>query len=281
MVSTNTSLLQLKGQRIVVVVATDITYRKRIEELERLRYAELTRLARINSMADMATTIAHQLGQPLVSSLNYLNGCRIRLQQGRSVDEIAHSIDLSIDCLEQAGEVLRQVRDFVCQHTPEKTPEDINQIIWDSVQLLEFKSRRHKVDIRLELNETLALVPLNKLEIQQVLFNLLKNGMEAMASLPEDQRVLTVGNRISRDGTELRVFVIDRGSGIGSDYAKRLFDPLFTTKPDGIGMGLTICRCIIESHGGKLCFSKMEKQGSKFQFSLPMTQVGRIGRPEA
>jgi PAS domain S-box-containing protein len=276
--STNTSLLSLSGQRMIVAVFTDITYRKRIEELERLRHAELTRLGRINSMAEMATAIAHQLGQPLVTALNYLNGCRLRLQQGRPVDEISNSIDLSITYLEQAGEVLRRVRDFVCKHTPEKLPEDINEIIHESVHMLEFEARRHGVAINFSLAENLPLIPLNKVEIQQVLFNLLKNGMEAMSDLPEDQRILSVGNRISRNGSEIKVFIIDRGAGVGSAYASRLFDPLFTTKPDGIGMGLTICRCIIESHGGKLCFSKVGKQGSKFQFTLPMTKVGNVER---
>lgn len=275
--STNTSLLCLKGQRMVVAVFTDITYRKRIEELERLRHAELTRLGRINSMAEMATAIAHQLGQPLVSALNYLNGCRLRLQQGRSVDEITGSIDLSITYLEQAGEILRRVRDFVCKHDPEKIPEDVNEIIRDSIMFLDFEVHRYKVTINTALAESLPLIPLNKVEIQQVLFNLLKNGMQSMAELPEDQRILTVGSRIGKDGGEIKVFVIDRGVGVGRSHASRLFDPLFTTKPDGIGMGLTICRCIIESHGGKLCFSKVDKQGSKFQFTLPMVTV--VSRP--
>ena len=271
--STNTSLLSLKGQRMVVAVFTDITYRKRIEELERLRHAELTRLGRINSMAEMATALAHQLGQPLVSALNYLNGSRLRLRQGRSPTEIAGSIDLSITYLEQAGEILRRVKDFVCKHNPEKTPEDLNEIIRDSITFLDFEAHRHKVKVKLTLANDLPLVPLNKVEIQQVLFNLLKNGMESMAELPEDQRILTVGDRISKDGREIMVFVVDRGVGVGRAQASRLFDPLFTTKPDGIGMGLTICRCIIESHGGKLCFSKVGKQGSKFQFTLPMATV--------
>ncbi len=103
-----------------------------------------------------------------------------------------------------------------------------------------------------------------------MLFNLLKNGMESMVNLPDEQRILTVGNRMSKDGREIEVFVIDQGGGIERGNTDRLFEPLFTTKVEGIGMGLTICRCIVESHDGKLSFSAVGKQGSKFQFTLPM-----------
>ena len=266
----SSSLLSLKGQNIVVAVFTDISYRKRIEELERLRYAELTRLGRIHSMAEMSAALAHQMGQPLVSALNYLNGCLLRMEQGKGDHEVAQSIGLSIKYLEQAGDILRHVRNFVCRHDPVKTPEALNNIIIDSIHFLDFEIHRFRVKIELSLTENLPLLPLNKVEIQQVLFNLLKNGMESMVNLPDEQRILTVGNRMSKDGREIEVFVIDQGGGIERGNTDRLFEPLFTTKVEGIGMGLTICRCIVESHDGKLSFSAVGKQGSKFQFTLPM-----------
>ena len=264
------SPLTVKGQNLLVAAFTDITYRKSIEELERLRYAELTRLGRIHSMAEMSAALAHQMGQPLVSALNYLNGCLLRMNNGNGVEGIEDSIRLSVQYLEQAGEILRRVRDFVCRHDPEKIPEEINNIIMDSIHFLDFEAHRYKVKIKLALTKDLPLVPLNKVEIQQVLFNLLKNGMESMKSLPEDQRVLLVGNKIKKDGREIEVFVVDQGGGIERSNSSRVFEPLFTTKVEGIGMGLTICRCIIESHNGKLSFSRVGKGGSKFQFTLPM-----------
>lgn len=268
--SVSASLLSLNGQKLVVAAFTDITYRKHIEELERLRYAELTRLGRIHSMAEMSAALAHQMGQPLVSALNYLHGCLLRMEQGNGGAEITDSIGLSIKYLEQAGEILRRVRDFVCRHDPEKIPEELNEIITESINFLDFEVHRYKVKIELRLTGNLPPIPLNRVEIQQVMFNLLKNGMESMATLPAEQRILVVGNQIAKDGREIAVFVIDQGSGVARANSHRLFEPMFTTKVDGIGMGLTICRCIVESHGGKLSFSRVDKQGSKFQFTLPM-----------
>jgi len=265
-----TSPLSINGQNLLVAAFTDITYRKSIEELERLRYAELTRLGRIHSMAEMSAALAHQMGQPLVSALNYLNGCLLRMNNGNGVEGIGDSIRLSVQYLEQAGEILRRVRDFVCRHDPEKVPEALNDIIIDSIHFLDFEAHRYKVKIKLALTKDLPLVPLNKVEIQQVLFNLLKNGMESMKNLPDEKRVLLVGNRIRKDGREIEVFVVDQGGGIERSHSNRVFEPLFTTKVEGIGMGLTICRCIIESHNGKLTFSRLVKGGSKFQFTLPM-----------
>jgi len=269
-VSVNSSLWSIQNQQLVVVAFTDITYRKHIEEIERLRQAELTRLDRINSMAQMAMTLAHQMGQPLVSALNYLHGCRLRLDRVVGVDEeIGNSIGLAIKHLEQAGEILVRVRNFVCKHQPEKVPEDIAEVIRDTLSLLTFEFHRHSVAIDLALTPNLPPVPMCKVEIQQVLFNLMKNGMEAMSHLPELERVLIVGSKIAGEGRTLKVFVQDHGGGVEKGHAKRIFDPYFSTKPDGMGVGLTICRSIVESHGGKLFFSKVGKQGSKFQFTLP------------
>lgn len=265
----SSSCLMLKGKPAVLTVFTDITYRRRIEELERLRYAELTRLGRINSMAEMSAALAHQMGQPLVSALNYLHGCRLRLDHLDGAEEISGSVGLAITALEQAGEILRRVRDFVCRHDPEKIPEDLNAVIRDSVAFLDFEIHKSRVTIDLRLDPGIPPVPLCMIEIQQVLFNLLKNGMEAMSGLPEAERILVVGSALKPGAAE--VFVIDSGQGVQRSRSRQVFEPLFTTKPDGIGIGLTICRCIIESHGGKLSFAQTGKKGAKFQFTLPVS----------
>ena len=266
----SSSILSLKGQQVVLTAFTDITYRKRIEELERLRYAELTRLGRINSMAEMSTALAHQMGQPLVSALNYLHGCRLRLEHLDGAGEISGSIGLATDCLEQAGEILRRVRDFVCRHDPEKVPEDINVLIRDVVTFFDFEIHKYKVSVNVILDPTLPVVPLCKIEIQQVLFNLLKNGMESMVDLPESERSLTIGSSMASRAGEVEIYVADNGRGVQRCRSSRMFEPLFTTKPDGIGIGLTICRCIVESHGGKLSFAQTGRRGSRFQFTLPV-----------
>lgn len=268
--SVRSSLLELKNQQMVVAAFTDITYRKRIEELERLRHAELTRLGRINAMAGMAAALAHQMGQPLVAAVNYLQGCRLRLEHVEGVEEISQSLGLAITHLDQAGEILRRVRDFVCKHKPERLPENINDIIQDTLLFLGFEIHRHNIVVNLQLTPAPPPVPLCKIEIQQVLFNLMKNGIEAMSKLDPDARVLTIGSEVVTKGRSMKVFVQDQGSGVERREAKRVFEPYFTTKPDGLGIGLTICRSIIESHGGQLSFSKIAGGGSRFQFTLPM-----------
>lgn len=267
--SVSSSLLELKSEKMVVAAFTDITYRKRIEKLERLRHAELTRLGRIGAMAGMAAALAHQMGQPLVSAVNYLQGCRLRLEHVKGTTEISRSLELAIVNLDQAGEILRRVKDFVCKHEPEKIPENINDVIRDTLSFLSFEIHRHGVTIDLQLMPSPPLVPLCKIEIQQVLFNLIKNGIEAMSEMEPRSRVLTIGNEIVTNDRLMKVFVQDYGAGLEGIAIKRVFEPYFTTKPDGLGIGLAICRSIIESHGGELSFSKTERRGSRFQFTLP------------
>ena len=268
--SVRSALLERKDQQMIVAAFTDITYRKRIEELERLRHAELTRLGRINAMAGMAAALAHQMGQPLVSAVNYLQGCRLRLERGDDVSEISESLGLALTHLDRTGEILRHVKDFVCKHKPEKLPENINDVIQDTLSFLSFEAHRHNVSIDLRLMPDSPPVPLCKIEIQQVLFNLMKNGIEAMAEVAPDSRVLIIGSEVDAAGRSMKVFVQDHGAGVEKRAAKRVFEPYFTTKSDGLGIGLTICRSIVESHGGELSFSQTGGRGSRFQFTLPM-----------
>ena len=267
--SVSSANLSLQDQQVLVAAFSDITYRKRIEELERLRHAELTRLARIDSTAEMGAALAHQMGQPLVSALNYLHGCRLRLANVDGTQEISQSVGLAINHLEQAGQVLGRVRDFVSKHKPEKAPADVNELVRDAISFLQFDICRTKVTLMEHLASSLPIVPLCKIEIFQVLFNLLKNGMEAVSDLPERDRILIVRTDFTNNRRAVVVAVQDHGEGIEKGVAKKVFEPYFSTKPNGMGIGLTICRSIIESHDGELTYSKAGKKGSVFRFTLP------------
>lgn len=268
--SVSSANLPLQDQQVLVAVFSDITYRKRIEELERLRHAELTRLARIDSTAEMGAALAHQMGQPLVSALNYLHGCRLRLANIDGAQEISQSVGLAINHLEQAGQILGRVRDFVSKHKPEKTPVDVNELVRDAISFLQFDIRRTKVTLNEHFTSSLPIIPMCKIEIFQVLFNLLKNGMEAVSDLSEPDRILIVRTGFSSDKTAIEVVVQDHGEGIEKGVAKKVFEPYFSTKPNGMGIGLTICRSIIESHDGELTYSRAGKRGSIFRFTLPI-----------
>lgn len=274
--SVSSASLSLRDQELSVATFSDITYRKKIEELERLRHAELTRLARIGSTSEMGAALAHQMGQPLVSALNYLHGCRLRLANVNGVEEIRESIGFAITHLEQAGQVLRRVRDFVSKHKPDKTPSDVNELIRDAVSFVEFDVRRHNVSLREHLAPNLPLIPLCKIEILQVIFNLIKNGMEAVRDLPESDRIVTIRTDFSEEQRSIKVEVQDHGEGLEKGVAKKVFEPYFSTKPNGMGIGLTICRSIIESHEGDLTYFRAGKKGSVFRFTLPLDQ-GNLG----
>ena len=269
----SSSPLTLNGRRATLTACIDVTHRKRAEGLERLRHAELTRLARINSVSGTSMVLVHQLGQPLVSALNYLNGCRMRLDDRGGNDEISGSIALAIGCLEQAGDILRRVGNFVRHHEPETSPEEINVLIHDAVSFLADDIHRNGISVQFDCAVEIPPVPLCKIEIQQVLFNLLKNAIQSMIGLPDGERTLVVGSLVMPGGEEVAVFVTDTGRGIRRNQTNRVFEALYTTKPGGIGIGLTICCYIVESHGGRLSFVRTGRRGSRFQFTLPIVSV--------
>lgn len=269
--SVSSSILPLQDQQVLVAAFFDITYRKKIEELERLRLAELTRLARIDSTSEMGAALAHQMGQPLVSALNYLLGCQLRLQNVKGVDEICDSVGLAIKHLEQAGQILGRVRDFVSKHKPDKTYANINLLIDDIINFLDFDIRRNNINVKKMLATNLPLVPLCKIEIEQVLFNLLKNSIEAVRGMPSESRIIIVSSELNNKNA-IQVKVQDHGEGMEKGIAKQVFEPYFSTKPNGMGIGLTICRSIIESHEGELTYSRAGKKGSIFRFTLPIPQ---------
>jgi PAS domain S-box-containing protein len=269
----NSAPLNLSGRPAMLTAFIDVTNRKRAEALERLRHAVLTRLARIDSLSGTSMALVHQLGQPLVSALNYLNGCRMRLGDRGDTDGISGSIALAIGCLEQAGDILRRVDNFVRHHEPERSPEDINLLIHDAVSFLAGDMDENGITVKFDCVAGIPPVPLCKIEIQQVLFNLLKNAIQSMIGLPDGERTLVVGSLVMPDGAEVAVFVTDTGRGIRRNQSNRVFEALYTTKPDGVGIGLTICRYIVESHGGRLSFVRTGRRGSRFQFTLPMVSV--------
>lgn len=252
-----------------VVAYQEITERKRLEEKEQIQRLELARVARINTMGEMAAALAHELGQPLVATLNYLHGCQLRLDGGEYDPELFRSaISQAIRHAEQAGEIVRHVRQFVRRHEPETVPTDLNALIEQIAGFLEFERRQHKVPIHLSLAPELPVMRIDPLEINQVMVNLIKNGLEAMDGIGESERLLEITSQ--RKGPNwVEVQVSDRGPGISKKQLSQIFTSFFTTKPNGLGLGLAICRSIIESHGGQLTAGRNVHSGAVFRFTLP------------
>ncbi|MGQ0502148.1 MAG: PAS domain-containing sensor histidine kinase [Panacagrimonas sp.] len=256
-----------------MVAYTETTERHRMEERERVQQAELARVSRLNTMGEMAAALAHELGQPLASALNYLHGCRLRLSDGDFDRELFDSaISQAIYQAEQAGGIVRHIRQFVRKHEPETAPVEINSLIEQMLAFLDFERRQSQTTLHLDAAPNLPPVWVDPLEIKQVLVNLFKNAVEAMVDLPPENRIIDVETR--QRGDRVEVSVSDRGPGIGKTKLTQIFNPFYTTKPKGIGLGLAVCRSIVESHGGRLTVTRNVHGGAHFAFTLPIRECG-------
>ena len=254
-----------------MVAYTEITERKRFEERDRTQQAELARVSRLNTMGEMAAALAHELGQPLAATLNYLHGCQLRLVGGDYDRELFDSaISQAIYHAEQAGGIVRHVRQFVRKHDPESVLVPINSLIEQMLSFLEFERRESRTTLKLDLAPELPAVWVDPLEIKQVMINLIKNAFEAMSEMPPEQRIIDISTARRADMVEVEVS--DRGPGVTKTRLTQIFNPFFTTKTNGMGLGLAVCRSIVESHGGRLTVTRNVHGGAAFAFNLPIRE---------
>ncbi len=251
----------------------DITERKRAEELARQQQERLQQTARLITMGEMASTLAHELNQPLSAIASYCTGCLNRLRSGSvQPDELAVALDKLAGQARRAGQIIRRVHDFVRKNEPNVAPCSLVRVFEDSVALMEADARQLGAKLQLETDygaSALGIPPVmgDRILLQQVVLNLMRNGIEAMSHTPPDERCLSITVRAGDGMVTARIR--DRGCGISSENAEKLFSPFFTTKTEGMGMGLNICRSIIEHHQGRLWFEPDPEGGTAFLFSLP------------
>lgn len=261
------------GRGVTLRTATDITSRKQAEELDRQHQEKLHATARLISVGEMASTLAHELNQPLAAIANYVHGCVRRLRAGSGEPaELLAALEKSAAQAERAGAIIQRVRKLVQEREPVFVPCDLNELVLRAAALLETEAGRHGVEIAIEAARSLPVVHADAVMIEQVVLNLLKNGIEAMQeTAPEERRIVV---RTALAGPErIEISVTDRGHGIDEQLEQKLAAPLFTTKPLGMGLGLHICRSIVEIHGGHLSFARNpEGRGSTFRFWLRVAQ---------
>ncbi|TAN60128.1 MAG: PAS domain S-box protein [Magnetospirillum sp.] len=246
----------------------DITERKRAEELSRQHQEKLQRTGRLITMGEMASTLAHELNQPLSAIASYATGCLNRLAAGdAAAEELAAPINKLAVQAQRAGHIIRRIHDFVRKSEPLVAVCALNDVVEGAVGFLEAEARKRCVRVELSLEPPSPQVDADRILIEQVMLNLARNAMEAMGQTPRGRRVLDISVR--RTDGQAQVRVADSGSGIAEDVAASLFTPFFTTKEEGMGMGLNICRSIIESHRGRLWFEPNPEGGSVFLFTLP------------
>jgi PAS domain S-box-containing protein len=252
-------------------VSTDVTAAVRAKQTEEALtevQTELAHVTRLTTLGELMASIAHEVNQPLAAIVANGDACLRWL--GRDVpqlDEVRGAVEGMIDDGNRAAEVIRRVRALAKKTDALKAPLPINEVIDEVVLLLQREVLSHQALLRLELATELPLVLGDRIQLQQVIINLVMNGMEAMSSVTDRPRELKILSQLQTD--MVRVAVEDSGVGIDPGHADRLFNAFFTTKPSGMGMGLSICRSIIEAHSGKLWASRNVGAGATFQFTLP------------
>jgi len=258
----------IRGERIFLGIITDISHRiereRRILDLQ----SEMLHVSRLTDMGQVAAGLAHELNQPLTAILNYTNA-GLDIADERGDDELKSVFAKVAEQASRAGNIIRRLRAFIEKRGPNRTDEDITRTIDEAIRLGQINAAERGIKLRVLFEQGLPPVSVDRVQIQQVLINLMKNAAEAMEG--QERRELTVTT--SRIAPELlQVSVADTGPGISDEMAEKLFQPFVTTKATGMGMGLSICRGIVEAHGGRLWLEANPGGGAVFRFNVPVAQ---------
>jgi C4-dicarboxylate-specific signal transduction histidine kinase len=222
------------------------------------------------TMGELTASIAHEVNQPLAAIVSSVDSCAAWLaHEPPNLDKARASASRVVQAATQASEIVQRIRGLFKKGTSIADAVDVNEVIEETMAFVDREAQRNSVSLRTELAAGLPSVNGDRVQLQQVILNLMVNGLEAVAGLNSDPKSLFVRSAFS-NGPELLVSVVDTGPGIDEEHASRLFTPFFTTKPHGIGMGLRISRSIIEAHGGQLWAEKNQPRGAVFHFTLPI-----------
>ncbi len=249
----------------------DITERKRGEDALRTAQTDLTRVARLTTMGELAASIAHEINQPLGAIVANGNAClRWLAKEQPHFEQARQAAERIVRDGHRAGDIIRSVRALLGTSEPDMAELDINDAIREVLILTRSERHIHNVALEMELADGLPTVMGDRVRLQQVVLNLVVNAIEAMSGCMSESRMLRVQSR-GDEPCMVRIAIEDSGPGIAPDIMDRVFEAFFTTKSSGMGMGLSICRSIIAAHGGRLWVSPAPSQGSVFQFTVPIT----------
>jgi C4-dicarboxylate-specific signal transduction histidine kinase len=243
---------------------------RRTEEALQKTRSELARVVRITTIGELTASIAHEVNQPLAAVVANADACVAWL--GHSNPDLAEAraaAERAIQGATRASEVITRIRSLINKASPEKVRVQLNDVVNETVALAERQASRNNVSVVLELQPDLPAVLGDRIQLQQVILNLIVNGVEAMSGVTGRSRQLFIRSKVQEDNQVL-VSIEDTGIGVNEDNMARLFEPFFTTRSQGIGMGLPISRSIIEAHGGRLWAESTVDRGSIFQFTLPI-----------
>jgi len=248
-----------------MISVVDMSTQKRAEEQQRLHEEQLRHASRLASLGEMASTLAHELNQPLMALSSFASAAQAFARQGQQ-QLLASSLDDITAQAQRAADIVRRVRGFVRQHTHGVEPVSLNRCVASVLALLKPEIRLRKARVVTRLASELPDVPGDRVLLEQVLLNLVLNALQAMQDTRVPQRIVEI-DTAQVDGL-VTLAVADHGPGIDAKAAAQLFTSFFTTKPDGLGLGLNICRTIVESHRGRLVFDNRPRGGAVFTVQL-------------
>lgn len=263
----------VEGKRIFTGFIHDLSERRQADMRLRDLQTELAHVGRLSEMGTLASSLAHELNQPLTAIASYCQGAADLLDGDLDPERIAMAKEAMRDTAEQAlraGQIVRRMRDFLSHGETEHHIESLSRIITEANALALVGSREHGIDVQVNLDPAADAVFVDRIQIQQVLFNLIRNAIEAM--MGSATRSLSISSESAAD--MVTIVIEDSGSGISATVAPQLFQPFITSKETGMGIGLSICRTIIEAHGGRIWFEPRPGGGTIFRFTLPKAEVG-------
>ena len=248
----------------------DLTERQdtqaRLQDLQ----GELMHISRLSALGEMASTLAHELNQPLSAISNYLTGGRRLLERSPpEVERAAEAMEKAADQALRAGQIIRRLRDFVSRGESDREIESLSKLVEEASALALIGAKEHGVRVSYRFDPSADPVLVDKVQIQQVTLNLIRNAIDAMMASP--RRELTIATDVAEGEGLARVSVADTGPGLSPEIAERLFQPFVTSKPHGMGVGLSISRTIIEAHGGRIWVEPNGNGGATFRFTLRRT----------
>ncbi|MBO0737671.1 MAG: PAS domain S-box protein [Alphaproteobacteria bacterium] len=263
--------VRTEGHRLFTGFVRDLTERQRtLQRLQELQ-SELSHISRLTEMGQMASALAHEINQPLTAATNYLEAAQLLLSSGSTaaVERTAGAIDNALNQVKRSTQIIRRLREFVRKGDTQQRSENIGRIIEEAAALALIGAKERRVTVRLRPPPQLPDVLIDKVQIQQVVVNLMRNAIEAMEASP--RRDLTISAKTISGGA-VEISITDTGPGIAPEVADRLFQPFVTTKAQGMGVGLSICRSIVEAHNGKLWAEPNPEGGTIFHFTIPAAQ---------
>ena len=253
-----------------VGIIRDITERKQSEEEMHHARERLSQFGRLSTLGEMAAGLAHELNQPLTAIATYTQACQRLIESGQSDDdEILAALKKCDSQAQRAGDVIRRLRQFVQKKEVGRKETSCEDLIHDIAGLAEVDTRNNRIPLTFDIARGLPNVMVDAVQIQQVILNLIRNGIDAMLDSEEIVKGISV-SVVMVDDDQIRIAVTDHGSGITEETARMIFQPFFTTKSSGMGLGLAICHSIIAAHGGVLSFTNNPSGGASFHFTLPI-----------